>query len=264
MLGWWIHYKLHRAEKHIDDLDSEIKSFLDGRPYRLTSDFTSNGDGTTIWERKAEMSTQGWIGGTVAFPLGDAVHNMRASLDYIVSYLWVCAGRSPMKSKAVFPICLKRSVFERSGRDKISGLPAGAQAVIEGLQPYARDKRSDKLWILHKLDIIDKHRMINLSGYSLPYGVFFDPQGVANVRVIRSDVFPGPFQQGTVLARAVVEVTGDRPGEMDMADDFAADLAFDEAGPASGLLVVKTIREILDYIRTEVIPPLEPFGESWP
>src|SRR5665213_1952615 len=136
MLGWWIHHKLSRAEKHIDDLDAEIRSFLDGSPYRLTSQFIPNGDGTATWERKAEISGQGWVGGTVAFPLGDAVHNMRAALDYIVAYLWACAGCPPMKTRTEFPVYLKRSDFKKSGRGKISGLPPRAQAVIQGLQPY--------------------------------------------------------------------------------------------------------------------------------
>jgi len=263
-LGWWIHHKLHRAEEHIDDLDAEIRSFLDGSPYRLTSEFTSNGDGTTTWERKAEIAGQGWIGGTAAFPLGDAVHNMRAALDYIVSYLWACAGCPPMKSKTAFPVFLDRPDFKESGRRQIAGLPARAQAIIQGLQPYKREKISDKLWILHKLDIIDKHRMINLTGYSLLDTAFFNLEGTATVRILSSEVFPGPFEQDTVLAKAVVEIIGDGPGEMDVHHDFPAGVAFDQAGPAPGLLVVETLREILDYIRTEVIPPLEPFGEPLP
>ena len=113
MLGWWIYHKLARAEKHIDEVEADIARFLADRPYGLTNDFTPNADGTVTWTRRAKIEPQGWVGGSIAFPIGDAIHNMRAALDYLAMDLWGHNGRSPTTSHVEFPIYIHRKPARR-------------------------------------------------------------------------------------------------------------------------------------------------------
>src|SRR4029077_3269305 len=60
-----------------------------------------------------------------------------------------------------------------------------AQLVVESLQPYQKAGASDALFLLHTLDIINKHRLLNLVysvvghlGYEKPINVDFSTMRV--------------------------------------------------------------------------------------
>lgn len=273
MLGWWVYQKLARAEFHLDILDEMIAGFLKKRPYGLTSDFEPAGEGRWKWVRKAIVRE---YPGDVAWPLGDCVYNMRSSLDYIANHLAYLHSGGIHLQGAEFPIFLHESKYiaadkkgpkRSSGLYKIRGLDPVAQDKITDLQPFQPCRGSDKdpLWRLQELSNHDKHRMITMGGYWLGDAAELGIKSVANVRVLSSETFPGPFKHDTVLAEAVIEFLNETDsGVMDVNQQFPAEIAFDKTPGVAGLLVVPTLREILGYIRSTVIPKLEPFGESVP
>jgi len=255
-LSWWIYEKLARADQHIATLDTEVTRFLDTRPFQMTSEFKSNGDGTHTWIRRAQV--KGFGEGT--FALGDAVHNLRSTLNYLVTDLWIREGTEPDLWLAEFPIFLDRDDFESAGRLHIKGLPSAAQTVIADLQPFNRAKGSDPLWLLHYLDMIEKRQSITLSNYTLLDTAVLDLHSMTNVRLISSQIFSGMFEDGTVLAEAQLQYLGDVPEQQEACQDFPADVVLQGAGPATGLFAVPTLAQISEYIRIDVIPSLEPFA----
>jgi hypothetical protein len=105
--------------------------------------------------------------------IGDCVHNLRSALDHIVYALIATnplRGGAPPSDKAMFPICSGRAEYRRQ-TDKLKrleGIPDAVAALIETLQPYhTREKGLDHtlhpLWVLNKLDNIDKHRRLTLA-----------------------------------------------------------------------------------------------------
>jgi len=257
-LAWWVYNKLARAEHHIATLDAEVTEFLDTRPFRMSSEFRENGDGTHIWVRRAQVKR--FEGGTLA--LGDAVHNLSATLNYLVTSLWTSQDAEGDVLLARFPILLDPHKFESTGKVHIKGLPAAAQDIVEGLQPYNRDNSSDPLWVLHYLDEIEKHRSIGLSNYTVLDTAVLDLGSMVNARLISSQIFSGMFDDGAVLAEAQLQFLGDGPDGHEVYEEFPADITFKGTGPATGLFAVPTLAKIAAHIRTEVLPAFEPFAKE--
>src|SRR5262249_11008625 len=97
---------------------------------------------------------------------GDAVHQLRSSLDHIVYALIEPLTKDPQVLRKVdFPVYVEENRFKRSpGVGHLQRLlPAEKFAAILAAQPYRRNPtaaRSEPLWILSELDNIDKHRTI--------------------------------------------------------------------------------------------------------
>lgn len=105
--------------------------------------------------------------------IGDCVHNLRSALDHIVyALIWTNPARlgRPPSEKAMFPICDTRQGYLHQIKQlkRLDGIPETVAALIETLQPYHnREKGLDHtlhpLWVLNKLENIDKHRRLNLA-----------------------------------------------------------------------------------------------------
>lgn len=105
--------------------------------------------------------------------VGDCVHNLRSALDHIV---YALISTNPTKpegvpdSRTMFPIRDTKEGYlhQVTKLRRIHGTPDAVAALIDSLQPYhARDKGLDytahPLWVLDKLENIDKHRRLMLA-----------------------------------------------------------------------------------------------------
>lgn len=108
-----------------------------------------------------------------ALIIGDAVHNLRSTLDHLAYELTVAHSGRPL-SKALeerteFPIFGPKHPSAGALDKKIGGVSADARQLIVGLQPSRRGAQyaNDPLWWLHQLSIIDKHRRPTLYAMSL-------------------------------------------------------------------------------------------------
>lgn len=108
-----------------------------------------------------------------AILFGDAVHNLRSSLDNTVYALWASHTGLPADRKArkriLFPIYLDLCEYESYGRLLVQGVIPEARAVIESEQPYHRRDApyKDVLWRLRELSNLDKHRAPTVSAMIL-------------------------------------------------------------------------------------------------
>src|SRR5229473_7427690 len=149
--------KIERAKKHIRELESARAAFLATNPYAATPEYYVEQNVTVYF-------LDGWepVPDSILLPCGDAVHNLRSSLDY----LWwqrseVCTGGKPdPKRKPTFPIFDDRESFEKSmskpGRKvEAEALIKRTKDVLLRSQPYKGG--NDTIWGLNQLDYIDKH-----------------------------------------------------------------------------------------------------------
>lgn len=93
---------------------------------------------------------------------GDAIHNLRSSLDHLAWHLAHWGGNRP-KERCGFPIGSSLENYETIKARKVAGMSPEAQNAIDALHPYKGG--NDPLWRIHFLDIADKHRELYVLGY---------------------------------------------------------------------------------------------------
>lgn len=144
--------KIERAKELIQELRREIEAFHGGNPYQLiASTEPESGDHVVrVHILRAPPARWGAL-------IGDAIHNVRSALDLLVWQLVLCNGSVPGKHNA-FPIYDTLADFLNGYARQLRGVATPAVKMIRSLNPYEAGNRT--LWLLHKLDIIDKHRVL--------------------------------------------------------------------------------------------------------
>lgn len=155
-----IYERLDRADECLKNLDAEIRHFLELSKYpfipqenaEVTLDAVNYHRNREIPKRFGILS-------------GEIIHHLRSCLDHIAWQLSSEKYRRDHPTAIEFPILEKRPTKrdERSRyQKKIKGISSpSALRLIESLQPYHNTSPLDsKLFIIHKMDIFDKHREI--------------------------------------------------------------------------------------------------------
>ncbi|MER9665576.1 hypothetical protein [Mesorhizobium sp. M0203] len=143
--------KIERAKTHIQDLNARIEAFFGDNPYEISSHVDSKRC-EEIWEVRLTKP----IPPAIFNIIEDAVHNIRAPLDKMLSAYAVRNGKSPRG--VWFPIAdtlqqLKKP--DSQPRRGIKKLPQQVYPFILKSKPYKRG--NPLLWWLHQIDIGDKH-----------------------------------------------------------------------------------------------------------
>lgn len=165
--------KLKWAEKQLDALESAVDIFQKSNPASLSIEKNPR-EGIQILRFEFPAARVPLDIGIIA---GHAVLDMRSALNWLVCALWD-KRESASLGNAEFPIFKdppKPDVFQR----RIKFLPPETKKLVEKFQPYhAGDKAIfQRLWILHQLANMDRHRGIIVRG---PMGIFdipADPHG---------------------------------------------------------------------------------------
>lgn len=206
--------KIERASRHLVELREMLRAHEASHPPITTTKHSLDGSLTHL-----DMTTFAYPR-AVSGPLGDVIHNLRATLDILAVAL---VERSSDNAKGVFfPIASSKIAFGKQLKNShLSRAGAAAVEAVKALQPYKGG--NDDLWGLHDLDIRDKHHAIipvdsrEITPAIEPYDINFDT-GTAKVRVVPGSegkafaVFPlgGPFASEEVvstLERLVALVT---------------------------------------------------------
>jgi hypothetical protein len=148
--------KIERAEKHIVELQTDIRKYIEKNPHTVSVKFDPN----VRCDVLSLFGPQKPVPEKLALPIGDAIHNLHTALDFMW-YEFVCTFTDPDEFvKLPF----------RDTRDGVKGAingrkpPQSSQSVVDYIldviQPY---EGGNNLMIhLHNLDITDKH------GYLIP------------------------------------------------------------------------------------------------
>lgn len=151
--------KLSRAKEHLQTLDQEIASWN-----------VSSSNGVRI-ESNAEGTEHYFIASIKNTPdvnrwsslIGDCAHNLRSALDHIV---WeVCSSPSSRSEYPIFanPVRGTNGALIPTFVGKIRGIvETPIKDFIEKNEPCngPPPSRRSALWVLHRLDIVDKHKAI--------------------------------------------------------------------------------------------------------
>jgi hypothetical protein len=146
-----VHVKIKRADHHISDLKVAIDAFHNPCPHQVTCQIDSDNRPTY---RLAKLAKIDPIIGAIT---GDVIQNLRAALDYLACALWSRTNAGECKA-IYFPITETASKYVSEGLRKIKGMGQDAVEAISAVEPYEGGK-GDTLWRLHKLSMVDKHRL---------------------------------------------------------------------------------------------------------
>lgn len=238
--------KLLWAERHLNRLKAEVVEFAGEQPFEVVTECDTEA-------RKDRFRLRQRIAPPPHWPMlvGDCAHNIRASLDYLA---WNISFRPD--EQTAFPIQEDR-ITVKGGVRKF-GISGGAHPraleLVEGLQPYHRtdDPTLHPLWILNRLDVIDKHRTLNAVTMAVPMGkISWFVEG----RPYSASMRTGPFEDGEEVAAVdhpighSVEVTADFTTSIELEVRRAG-----RDGEAIGLLT-----ELLNFVRNSVVLPLRKY-----
>jgi len=252
--------KLQRAEEHFGQLMAEHERFIrDRNPYRMLPENDPHPDFDTLWRVKIveHPPLEKWSSIT-----GECVHALRSALDH-TAYALVQINRLGT-DYAEFPIFKDKYVTNRatgavlldktgkprlrwqeSAAKKLPGVGREPLPQMKWLQPYRRrdgDERFHALWVIHEMDVIDKHRRLNIVKplvRDLTYHT-------TDCEIVNDEVLAGPFEDGTVIAHYRARPT--RPNaKMHVQAEFLFDVLFGDGEPLQGEPVMQTLQGLLAY-----------------
>jgi hypothetical protein len=246
-----IQLKVFRATQHIDSLKSELQGYFQSNPGKMVRQPHSRED-----EAVFRFIPNGSMPARFGLIIGDALQNLRSSLDYLVWELVLAANGQP-NEKNMFPICSTVELFEEQiRRHRLDGVSVDAIAEIKRFQPYhlGQDFAKGILWAIDELTNINKHRRIlltNLMATTVPKENFVVQDGevwihhpAGPVQVFGSDTQFGPFP--------IID------GKVKVDAQIAAAIAFDE-GPAKGMEISFCAGYWTYYILEMLLPGFQKF-----
>ncbi len=261
--------KLDQAAEHLQSLKAKIERWLGGHPYVLVNKFNPERGEHSVWIRP-----EGEPPAEFSIIVGECLYNLRSALDYLVYDLVKAHKGTPLSSdvatKSEFPIFIDRNKFEEHRKRKIGGIDERAQAVIEGLQPYDKDRGFHSfaslfarrhpeayhpLWLLHELSNIDKHRERHLTLFG-PEAVTFGGHNADFAEIVDRDAVS--IKSGTTVETLRYLPTDPRR-EVEVHFSFVLNVAFEEGPPAFGEPVLDVLARLHDFITHDILPGLTPF-----
>ena len=155
--------KLERANLHTKTLERELRGFFKGQPEpAFRGQFEDNLTRCVFYvERGYERPP----GDPFSLILGDALHNLRCSLDHIAWQL-VRSGGDPNPDRPTdvqFPIYSTEGSFDSNRARRLPGVAGGPVEVIKSrLSEKGWDNPDNPLIMLRDLSNADKHRTLHL------------------------------------------------------------------------------------------------------
>ncbi len=140
--------KLARAKHHIRDLESLFDAFVSDNPHRI--EIEANDEGIRIvgkFDRPIPVETSAII--------GDAIHNIRASLDHLVAAA-VRSNRGEPTRFNGFPFYKEKTGFDGGVANKLAGCTDAFITYIKNLEPYPGGY-GEGAYNISEMDNLDKH-----------------------------------------------------------------------------------------------------------
>jgi len=245
--------KVDRAKEHVNYLKVLSKKFLDSSPYKVQANH-NNQTGEHEWF----LTEAADIPADISLVAGDALQNMRSTLDHLVWQLIIVNNQAPKPGITGFPITETAQEYTTAKiRRKINGLSRTAESAIDALKPYKGG--NDPLWRLHCMNNIDKHRLI-LSAASvmalhhlLPSQkreitqMFFGSNPTATSPPDLTNLFIKPAT-ATFPLEVGKKFFSLPQSEMENDFTFRLGIAFNEPGIVQGESIVDTIQQLFGLV----------------
>jgi hypothetical protein len=145
--------KLARANRHIRDLENLCEAFIAENPHRLVCE---NDPKNRMAFVRVVVTKQ--IPMEASTIIGDALHNLRSSLDHLAAIAIRHAGNQPTR-ETQFPVGGTPADLEAAIPRKLHGASDAFIRFVREAKPY-RDGGDGVVFPLSRLDNLDKHDSI--------------------------------------------------------------------------------------------------------
>ena len=257
-----VRLKVERAEMHFIELDAAIRTFMATKPYRVVRKVGP--------QYPYEISRADPVPDSIGAIIGDAVQNLRSALDHLSrQLLFVAMQVETSDAETQFPIRNKASEYESLlGRIKKQGfLREDAFDALQGIKAYKGGK-GNALWVLNRLNNIDKHRVILTTGASLQsvnLGAAISRMPLPSYKAAdgtRRELGTGlPIPRDPPIANLFIRPAeiqcplklGDKllinaGMEMDPDNDFRFDISLNEPEVTQPRPILETVKEFTDIV----------------
>jgi hypothetical protein len=244
--------KTDRAEEHLEEIDAQLRIFFNRKPYELFSEIEAETGDKVYRVRMRENIPQ-----HISLVAGDVIHNARSALDLMYCALVGANGKTVAESDA-FPVSKSAQQFNARSAEIRRRIGQDAANVLQVIEPY-KGGDGEAIWRLHRLDIVDKHRLLLATGMCIPVvrGPFylFGRSG----EVIAAQRFPEPWWEDTIKDGAEISRIKPHP---DFEGRDQPNVTFDVALSEPEIAKVEPLIETLTALLQEanrVIDSLAPF-----
>jgi hypothetical protein len=244
--------KIDRAKHHLDDIDAALKVVLGtetNTQLPIAYDFDLDRKQLIINLTKCQP-----IDPTLPLMIGDCIHNLRSALDHLVYRLALENQVSHIAAnKTFFPIYLDKTQFDERVEKLVKPfISASVLAEIEKSQPYSAYDVPEEadIWILSRLDIIDKHRLLIVAGHKFAPTAFH--VSIPNGEQVH-EVIPNPewksMKDGAEVIRFDLSQMPNPPSKMSVHVQMVTTVQFVDTGLAcDGTLVQDALRQCLGIV----------------
>jgi hypothetical protein len=252
--GTW--RKICRAENHFRDINTAVKAALTPKdPTNNIAPYEFQEDRKHLIVRSPKPEP---ISESLPLAIGDCVHNLRSALDHLAFQLAVVNGKAAeAETKIAFPIYLTDAEFWNFSKKRVAPfIDAEALTEIENLQPYKTGNggEGNLLWVLHQLDIIDKHRLIVVIARQMrPTSFTVEvPTGETFAHTLAESQWT-PMEDGTEILRVDLSEVIQTPGRVHVEIQYASMVYVKETGLfCDGNEIQGLLQQCHDFVRQVV------------
>jgi hypothetical protein len=246
-----IRLKTERANKHITELQGAILAFKATDPHEVSAKRDPQTRKLIYYVHKADP-----VPNDIALIAGDILQNLRSAIDYLAYQLVLAAANEPTIHTS-FPIFDTSDKYKSGVQGKVKGMTEMAIKAIDAVEPYQGGK-GEILWRIHRLNNIDKHRLIFTCGIAPGQFNFGRHIGVERLTelieahgISALPQFPDAYVD--FPSRRMLKV-GDElfidkaDAEINEDIQFLLDIAFNEPGIAEGESIIETLQSAADFV----------------
>lgn len=258
--------KVKRAREHLDAFREADARINRAGEYEFLGEIRSDGREHIYRVHNPPAPDPQW-----SVIAGDCLHNLRAALDYLAYQLVLVSGNKS-NERTQFPI-RKSSHGARRGRFRrwlgrksqpaeiSGGVRADILKVVQAVQPYNRGNRiGEQLWMLHQLDVIDKHRQLLLTTVAIP-ATSWSPSPYFRPEDLRFDYSVRRVSEILEHKKAAFKITSEKPSRSLTPNlRIHVTVSFRKAEAVAGGEYVITILEALcRTLESDIRPLFAPF-----
>lgn len=245
--------KIDRAKAHLNDFDDRVEPIEEACRDTIVREHDEK-----RLEHIFRLDRVPAVPPDLSAIIGDAIHNLRVSVDHLAWQLVKATGGTPRigADGTAFPILEQPPTPDRWGRTRPQinpSVPKGLRELLDEVQPYKREKPAHHdLAVLHRLDISDKHHQLLVAVV-----------GIRNLgwrgEVELTAFNPGPYNDGDEVFRFSYSDDYSKQN-FDPVVGFTVCLDEPVAGPwRASMGAGPLVRRSLRYIEKEVLPRFRGF-----
>jgi hypothetical protein len=244
--------KVERAKHHVRELNDVLQAFFAAHPYVIGT--KRNPETRQLIYYLVSVREVPTMVDVIA---GEVLQNLRSALDHLAYQLvLVGTGQPGPFNHVYFPIFNSAKEYESGKLGQIKGMRQDAIDAIDAIKPYKGG--NDTLWQLHRLNVVDKHRLLVTVGSSFQ-SLDIGPTLSRGLRALIPDeqkraampdlsLFLRP-QDNLFPLKAGDELFIDQPdAEPDEHQQIRFAVVINEPGVLEGEVIVETLRQMVDLV----------------